>query len=252
MASEQDRALSNELAHLIQATASPEGVAANTAFRRAIAEARARCQQAKAELDRAAKAVDDDTAQNQAAAAAFTEAFTACLDEFRVLAGNVKNRLLNLRADDRAALGAAEMSKREAFIASNIDLPPSRIAELGRTAAINRLRSVHDRLAQEPAYVPPVELAPFAARLQAAEQAHAAVVAEALDDQPLYDSLFKARFEAQSCRVAFRSLLDAVLRFEHSPVDVDQFLLRASHPASPTDPQAPPTPPTPAGPSPVV
>jgi len=126
------------------------------------------------------------------------------------------------------------------------------IAELGRTAAINRLRSIHERLAQNPAYVTAAELAPFATRTQAAEQAHAAVVAEALDDQPLYDTLFKARFEAQSCRVAFRSLLDGILRFERGAVDVDHFLLRTSRPASPADPQAPPAPPAPAGPSPVV
>jgi len=247
MAGEQDQALSNELAHLIKATAAPETVVAAAEFLSAIALARSQSETAKAELDRSVKAVDDDGTENKAVALAFANALTACLDELRFVGGNVKNRLLNLRAEDRQALGAEEMSNRERFIATNIEPAPSEIASMGRTAAVNRVRSIHDRLAENTSYAPAAEIAAFAASVKAVEEAHARVLAEKLDDQPLYDSLVKARVEAQSFRVAFRSLLDGVLRFERSPVDVDQFLIRTGSPV-PVEPVTPETPATPEAP----
>lgn len=128
------------------------------------------------------------------------------------------------------------------------DGAPSDIARMGRTAAVNRVRSIHDRMAANAAYVPAAELDPFASSIGALEGALQAVVEEGLDDQPLCDALVQARIEAQVCRVAFRALLDGVLRFDHSALDVDQFLLRTGGTPAPSEPVEP-TPDEPAPPA---
>jgi hypothetical protein len=228
MAGDGDQGLSNELAHLIKATTSPETITAEPEYQGAIRLSRTKCTASKTELDRAVKAVDDDQSENKAVALTFAAILTDCLDELRVMGGNIRNRLLNLRAEEERALGEVEMSNRSLFISTNIDLPPSKIAALGRTPSTNKIRSINDRLAEKPEYVRPEELAGFTTKVEAVEDAHQKVVDESLDDQPLFNDLVIARTEAISCRVAFRSLLDGILRFEHSSLNLDQLLLRTA------------------------
>jgi hypothetical protein len=239
MATAADQDLSNQLDHLIKATESPPTITASAGLSAALGEGRQRCVNAKTALDAASKAVDDDQTENKAVAIAFTNALSSSVGELSYLAGRLRSELLNLRPEDQQAVGEVEMSNRRMFISSNLDLAPSDIAAMSRAAAVNKLRTIHDRLAPNPAYVPPALLAPFTTKVAALEDAQAAVIAESLDDQPLYATLVSARVEAQSCRVAFRELISAVLRFEHGALDVDAFLLKARKARASADEPAP-------------
>lgn len=240
----KDTELIKQLANMIEATESPAVVTTDPDFQPGVRKGRERSIAAKNELERAAKAADDDTTENKAVALAFADALAACVGELAFLSGELKNRLLNVRPEQKQTVGAVELSNRRRFLATVIDTPPSRIAGSGRVAATTKLRTIANGMAQAGGYVKPEELAVYEARVVEVEQASVAVAAEALDDTPIYNELVAARVEAMLCRVAFRELLSAVLRFGSSELDVDEFLLRArtraARPAAGTETPAKP------------
>ncbi len=227
MAGKGDERLSTEPAHLIGSTTDPSESTSSETFQGSLVEGREQCQAAQAALDQAAKAVDDDKIENATAALTFDKCLTATVGELVYIWDDGKNRVLNLRPAERDALGAVELRRRKEFFKTNLDTPPSRLSSKGRTAAVTKLKSIHQRLSDAPEYFPPEVLAPLGEKLDALPQAHEGVLAEARDDHPLMVTLEAARDRATSRRVAMRGLLASVLGFEESPLSVDEFILQS-------------------------
>ncbi len=70
--------------------------------------------------------------------------------------------------------------------------------------------------------------------MDALKAARQRVTDEALDDAPLMETLRAARAQSSSVLVAARCILEGVLRFENSPIDIDTFIIRHNTPSTPT------------------
>lgn len=226
MAGILDTTLVNQLDNMIQATEAPDAITSNEAFRGAIVEGRGRSLAARDALTGAARVVDDDNAENKAVALDFANAVTRAFEEYTILGGATRNRLLNLREEEQRALGANEMMARQRFVSTSFELTVRQLSSLSRTALTGKLVSNREALEKKPEYVPAEDLAPFAAAVAEVVRQNTAVKAEALDDAAFYGDLVAARAGAAACRVAFRELISSVLRFEASPLSVDEFILK--------------------------
>ncbi len=227
MAGKGDETLSTELEHLIDSTTDSAEITSSKGFQDGLHDGREHCKAAKVKLDLAAKAVDDDKIENATAALKFDNCLTATVDELVYIWDDGKNRVLNLRPAERDALDAVELKRRKEFFKTHLDSPPSKLTSKGRTAAVTKLKSIFHRLSEATEYFPTEGLTTLGDKLDALNQAHEAVLAEARDDHPLLATLEEARVRATSRRVAMRGLLASVLRFEESPLSVEEFILRS-------------------------
>lgn len=245
MAGTEDRNMLARLTRVIESTPDPAVVTSNPAFRGALVEARERVMTARAELGDAVGASEQDGVENRTAAVTFDEIAAEAVVEYAALAEDRTHALLALRPRAAAALGGAEVERRQAFVATAFEVTPSDLSKLGRTALFTTLTGVLKRCAGAPDLAPPEVLVDFEASLAKLAPAHAAVVAEALDDAPLSARLATVRLRAQSALSAFRSLLEGLLRFEASPLTVDAFLLRQAPGRSAAPAETPPADTTP-------
>lgn len=224
---EMDQTLTSRLTALIDATPEAAASVPTPKFQAALTVGRERCEEARASLVVASDASEKDTQENAAAAASHADAIATAVDELSVLGTTTRTKLLNLRAKEAAALGAGERTRRAAFLKDAFDTPPSRIEQLGRTVAKDKLHEALRKL-ESSSYVAPEDLTPLREAIEAVDTTHAAVIAEKLDDAAIYDTLVKARTRAQRFAVHHRQLLEAVVGLDELPIDVGALVLRKS------------------------
>lgn len=236
MEAQVDLELGRRMQHLLDATADPGAVTPDAVFKASIARAGELCKAAKDALEAAAKAVADDKTENKLVAIAFADALMRAADEAGYLRRQLRTRLTVLRKADREALGEAELTRRERYLSRAFPVPTADIPRMQDDTARQAVANIFAKLSEEPAYATEQELAPLEAKLAHVEATHQAVVAESLDDVPLFAALRAARVRATRAERGLRNKIGSVLDLEQSSLTVDTFLLKTPRRAgSPTE-----------------
>ncbi|MEO1267389.1 MAG: hypothetical protein AAFX99_04775 [Myxococcota bacterium] len=234
-----DQTLLTRLNHIIDATAPEAGTVTTTEeFQAAMAKGRSQCIAARDTLRAASDAFDNDQIENRTVALKFDKTLEANVDEMNWLRGRAYGRWLDgLRSSERDALGEGELDRRQRVLAQVFSMTASRLQSIAVAKAHEFLIALPARL--EPLPLSDEERAPFASLTQELATAHAALVAEKLDDEPRFQARRRARSEASRCAVSMRNLLAGVLGLDDSPLEVDEFILKRRSSDSPAQPSEP-------------
>ena len=226
MATTTDEQFRAQLGHLLRATELP--VSPDPALQGAIDRAREGCSSSRDALVLASLAIQEDNAQNRAAALAVDLATRASVEEFSWLKTQARALWMDLKPAQRAALSEAELSARQERFERIFSDTPSDLLSLGTSRAVERLGAARDLLRATPELT---SLAiDFLDHVEQLEAAASALAAEARDDAPLFEALQQARQRCHQHHVATRLLIEAVLRLDGSAESVEAFILRRSQP----------------------
>ncbi len=222
---EQDRRLLEQLQQLHNALAAGQGVFKRPAFVSTAQEVCQSVEQARVALMHATSEMAIDKVENAVVAQEFAQASAAAAEEFRWVEEELRAALLHLKPAELRRLGLEEVGRREMLIRACF--PPEiwstaglSMAEICRAmdGALERLEA-SDEVAQS-------LLGDLQQAVDRVDEAHKAVVAESLDDQPLMDALRLARARAAQTRAGARSIISGMLRLEQAGVSTDGFIKR--------------------------